>query len=253
MKKRSTVTIDKSLCRLCQKNAPNMKAHIMAEGLMKLIHGQPKYDGRFIMIGSEIKHPISRPTGSYDNTILCAECDNKLGVYDNVAINFCKYKDLKRHPSDAAYIISGFSQPKLKLFALSYIWRASITELKDYRGISLGDAHEAKIRDTLLNDDCGNIDDYSVLVSKFNLPTEKEKWGMHVLGPVMGRLQDVNTIEVYLPNLYKLKVKIDQRSFPDNLSSFGLNAQQDIIIFDMGDYVGSDEFAIIHKAILASK
>ena len=58
----------------------------MAEGLMKLVHGQPKYDGQFMMIGNRLRKPVSCPTELYDRKILCTECDNKLGKYDLAAI-----------------------------------------------------------------------------------------------------------------------------------------------------------------------
>ena len=53
---------------------------------MKLVHGQPKYDGQFMMIGNRLRKPVSCPTGLYDRNILCTECDNKLGKYDLAAI-----------------------------------------------------------------------------------------------------------------------------------------------------------------------
>ena len=109
---------DQGLCRLCQSKPPNIKAHIMAEGLMKLIHGQPEYDGQFMMVGNGLKKPVRRPTGSYDRNILCAECDNKLGRYDMTAIECCKRNNFESHPSGVASLLSGVDKISLKLFCI---------------------------------------------------------------------------------------------------------------------------------------
>lgn len=244
---------DRALCRLCQINPPNIKAHIMAEGLMKLIHGQPKYDGRFIMVGKELKKPVRRPTGSYDRTILCSTCDNKLGEYDLAAIEFCQRADFKPHPSGVASTLSGVDHTKLKLFAMSYIWRASITSLSEYDGVSLGEKHESKIADMLRRVDVGSVDDYAVVVARFSLPEEKKAWGMHVLNPVRNRLDGVNLVDVYLPNLYKWKVKVDSRPFSETMRKMSLGSMDDVLVLDMGDYTKSQEFAIMHAAIMSDK
>ncbi len=225
----------------------------MAEGLMKLIHGQPEYDGRFIMVGPDLPRPINRPTGSYDRTILCRKCDNQLGSLDEVAIQFCKRTDLKPHPSGAAFTITGVDAKKLKLFALSYVWRASITNLDEYKGVSLGVHHEEMIRNMLIENNSGGADDYSVLISKFKLPADKEKWGMHVLNPVANRMDGINLVDVYLPNLYKLKVKVDRRPFTQGMGRMGLGATDEILVLDMGEYTASQEFSIMHRAIMNTR
>ncbi len=241
---------DQGLCRLCQSKPPNIKAHIMAEGLMKLIHGQPEYDGQFMMVGNGLKKPVRRPTGSYDRNILCAECDNKLGRYDMTAIEFCKRNNFESHPSGVASLLSGVDKISLKLFALSYIWRASITQLSEYDRVNLGDKHESKIASMLRNNDAGDIDDYSVVVTRFTLPEERKMWGMHVLNPTSNRLDGINIINVYLPNLYKWIVKVDSRPFNETMRNMSLGAMDEVLILNMGKYTDSQEFSFMHDAIM---
>lgn len=217
---------------------------------MKLIHGQSNYDGRFIMVGDKLKKSVRRPTGSYDRNILCDKCDNELGRYDEVAIRFCQRTDFEPHPSGAASTLSNVDQKMLKLFALSYIWRASITSLSEYDSVKLGEKHEAKIADMLRREDAGGVDDYSVVVSRFTLPEERKMWGMHVLNPAANRLDGINLVDVYLPNLYKWKVKVDSRPFNDTLRKMSLGYDGDVLVIDMGDYTQSQEFKIMHAAIM---
>ena len=37
-------------------------------------------------------HAKRRPIGSYDSNILCASCDNKIGVYDAYVKEFVSFK-----------------------------------------------------------------------------------------------------------------------------------------------------------------
>lgn len=218
---------------------------------MKLIHGGARYDGHFIMVGDK-KRPINRPTGSYDKNILCDSCDRKLGRFDDEAIKFCKRKDLAVHPSNAAFTLDNVDQIKLKLFAISYIWRASVSELEEFQPISLGEYHTGKMRDTLLNEIPGSIDDYSVLIARYHLPNDKELWGKHVLHPVQNRINGIRTYDIYLPNLYKIFLKVDKQPFKDGLNNLGLGAKSDVLILDLGDYTDSKEFSIMHKVIMRS-
>lgn len=242
--------MNSKVCRLCLTNKPNMKAHIMAEGLMKLIHGQQKYDGNFIMVGDNLKSPKRRPTGSYDRNILCDTCDNKLGVLDKVAIDFCKRTDLKPHSSGVAFILSNVDQEKLKLFAMSYIWRASITSLDEFKTVSLGKVHEDRIAEMLRKNDCGSDDDYSVIVARFSLPSDKKIWGKHVLNPTNNRLDGVNIVDAYLPNLYKLIIKVDKRPFEKGLKEFVLGKNDDVLIMNLGDYSQTQEFNIFYRGVM---
>ena len=71
------------------------------------------------------------------------------------------------HASGLAFTVNGIDPKKLKLFCLSYIWRASITSWTEFSLVKLGEFHEEKIRKMLLADDCGSPKDSSVLFSKY--------------------------------------------------------------------------------------
>lgn len=101
--------------------------------------------------------------------------------------------------------------------------------------------------------DAGGVHDYSVAVTKFSLPEDKKLWGMHVLNPVNNRFEGVNVVDVYLPNLYKLKIKVDRRPFNRTLAHMSLGSGDEVMIMDMGDYRKSKEFSIMHAAIMNDK
>jgi len=235
-----------------------MKAHIMAEGLLKLINLNPnKYEPNFIMLSDEYKKPKHRPTGSYDPTILCNVCDNKIGVWDEEAIKMCRREDFIKHPSSAGWTLDDVDHVKLKLFFLSYIWRASITALPEFSKLILGQKHEEIIRKILVNSDPRDVDSYSVLVGKFTLPDEKKTWGKNVLLPVNNRFLKRLSVDVYLPNMYKIIVKTDSQPYDRSLLAAAdailLGTTDSVFVFDMGDYRESKEFAIMHKMIFSDK
>lgn len=242
-------------CKLCLSRKPNMKAHILAEGLLKLININPdKYEPNYVMLSDEYEKPKRRPTGSYDSTILCDVCDNKLGVWDEEAIRLCRREDFLQHPSKAGWIIGDVDQVKLKLFFLSYVWRASVTNLPEFAKLTLGQKHEEIIRKMLATSDSGSVDSYSVIVGRFTLPDDIKTWGKNVLLPVKNRFLKMLSIDVYLPNMYKAIVKTDSRSYDRGIlpaaDEILLGSKDSVFIFDMGDYRQSQEFKIMHNIIL---
>ena len=52
----------------------------------------------------------------------------------------------------------------LKLFAISLLWRASTTKLVFFNGVNVGERHEQKLREHILNNDPGTLDDYTVVL-----------------------------------------------------------------------------------------
>ena len=221
----------------------------MPEGLIKLTYYQSKYDGHFMMVGKDSKKPVRRPTGSYDKTILCRECDNKLGRYDSAVVDFCKRDNFKTYSVKGASFLPGVDKKKLKLFAMSYIWRASITTLSEYSTVNLGDKHEARIASMLCNDDAGSLDDYSVIIKRFSLPEEKKGWGNILLNPATSRIDGINVVDIYLPNLYKWTIKVDSRPFNEAMRDMSLGAVDEALIFDGGDYVSSPEFSLLREIV----
>ena len=106
-----------------------------------------------------------RQSGVYEPDILCSTCDNKkiggLETYasqalyggieltiENGAINSSKY-----------IRVQGLDYSKFKLFLLSVLWRASISNLPVFQHVNLG-KHEQIIRDKLLKNDPGSSDEY---------------------------------------------------------------------------------------------
>lgn len=232
-------------CRLCGvelTSANNCKAHIMPRGLLRSM--SPKEFGNLLIVGTDMDKKKRIPNGSYDKNILCRTCDNKLGVYDKYALDFVTNGKLINHPSGVGWNIDGVDQAKLKLFCLSYLWRASITNRPEFTGISLGSKHEENIRKLLLTESPGGIDDYTTVFSKFD--KVDDNFGA-VMFPAKTRIRSIVYYEAYLPKLYKFWVKVDSQN-DSVISHMSLGDQENMFVHNRGNFDTSLEREIMVRA-----
>lgn len=236
------------VCRLCLSDLSDgnrCEAHIFPRGLLKAMSND-EY-GKLLIVGTEMKKRRA-PIGSYDTDILCRDCDNKIGVYDDYALSFVKSVKLTSHPSGVGWTASGVNQDRLKLFCISYLWRASITSRDEFRGVSLGSRHEENIRQLLLNDSAGSPTEYTTIFARFESASDTAQG---ILFPARTRLRNLNFYEGYLPGLYKFWTKVDSQNDPV-LSSVSLGDQPDMFVHNRGNFDTSIERSIMVKAVKTS-
>ena len=111
------------------------------------------------------------PTGYYDKQIMCQHCDNvilgELETYSSKVL-FHGLKDKKNEVKIVntitpdglrVLLLDNIDYSKFKLFLLSILWRASISNHPYFNEVSLGH-HEERIRLALLHGDPLKEDDY---------------------------------------------------------------------------------------------
>ena len=237
-------------CRLCGvalSPANKCDAHIFPSSLLKLL--TPGEYGSLKVVGTDMDRSKRTPIGSYDSNILCPTCDNKIGVYDGYARTFVENSVLVPHASGAGWIIENVDQHKLKMFCISYLWRASITSLPEFSGVSLGGVHEERIRKRILSDDSGSIHDYTVSIQKFS--NNDGKYG-GILFPAKTKIVGLTCYEAYMPQGYKFWVKVDSRN-ENKVSGISVGAKEQLFIGDRGNFHISREKAIMVRAVRQSK
>lgn len=111
----------------------------MARGFARLARG----GGRTITMSHERVGLVNPQLGYFDRTILCAECDNKLGAYDDYAVELCRtfptrHNRIKRQ----LFEMPDVDCAKVAIFVLSVLWRASISAREEHRTVALGSLEE---------------------------------------------------------------------------------------------------------------
>jgi hypothetical protein len=122
---------------------------------------------------SKIKQLGSRQTGEFDKYILCHSCDNetlgKLDTYVSLILYDGYPKTFQRcaRPDGMKYTyFAEIDYARFKLFLLSVLWRASISDRPLFREVKLG-PHEERIRQMLLNGDPGEQLKYPCLMMTY--------------------------------------------------------------------------------------
>ena len=130
------------ICQYCGEEKELCSAHIIPKAFYKL--KQSPYLG----ISSDGKVDVTKcQNGIKDPNILCAKCDGILGKYDKYAVEILKKKILENPKipwgmsKDAQLNIltdGQFDYHLLRMFFVSLVWRASVSNLPETKDISLG-------------------------------------------------------------------------------------------------------------------
>lgn len=126
------------ICKLCQKEKELIKrSHIFPNFMYR---GIPNAKGQINVINSD--HPYQRKTaqsGAHEKFILCASCDNEvLGTLERYASNHLYHQPFLKDSKEFRQVLlkgdigaiecCNIDYLQFKLFLLSLLWRASVSE-----------------------------------------------------------------------------------------------------------------------------
>lgn len=156
-------------CRLClQEKELIGTSHIIPNFMYKeLFDKNRKIVETNLFNFNEAKY---RPTGIYDKHILCKECDTKLiGGLESYAARVLYDRgkfEVEREEDDSIVnlMLKGINYKKFKLFLVSILWRASISEQALFKEIKLGTRYEETARKMIYEDSPGNREDFSTCI-----------------------------------------------------------------------------------------
>jgi hypothetical protein len=143
--------------KFCGNKKPLVEAHIIPKAFY-----QREGDMPFSLINiSKAERPRRSQMGSWDNTILCAPCEDRFSVVDDYAAKtLLKRRSEARPVLDGAYAAKdevgrplAFELPwidgeRVALFALFVLWRAGASSRPECKGVKLGPFQE-EIREVL--------------------------------------------------------------------------------------------------------
>lgn len=124
-----------SSCIRCA-DTPTCEAHIIPQAFARDIS---KSNNHVLQLGGTGSRKAKRPRGLADHNILCSYCDGIIGDVDKYAVEFVR--DFQVPAKSKPYNIiefNGLKTEKIRIFALSVIWKASISSLDYFNQIDLG-------------------------------------------------------------------------------------------------------------------
>jgi hypothetical protein len=102
-----------------------------------------------------------------------------------------------------------WDESKLRMFALSILWRAAATTHAYYAPVDIG-PHEERLRRLILAGDPGSPDDFSVTLGHWYSNFSDNQWTRGVLSPLLGKLGGVNVVWLFFSGGW-VCIKCDQR------------------------------------------
>lgn len=230
-------------CKLSGTKGIGVDAHIIPKAFLDL--GSNNLPS--VTVGSA---PSFRPKrtriGWYDQNIVTAQGEKILHELDDYAIKILLQdttdfkQELLQNGPPLVRTLEHYNYKKLKLFALSLAWRASVSSRPEMQTINLG-PHEEVIRNILLNnvEICADI--YSVNIFQFR----PSPLANIQINPVRQRIEEINYCRIYA-SPYTIMIKIDHRKTPRAFRGLCISPNRPLAIVQH-NFSGSQEEALILK------
>ena len=203
-------------CSLCGNERKLVEAHLIPKCMYDLDGKLPlKIVGLF---GTSF--PKRSQNGIYDAGILCAECDNRIGVWDQHACESLRAETRGLEVASATdglavdedgkvlcYVVGNADPELISKFALSVLWRCHHSSRDEARVVNLG-PHADRIAKIILDDTSTEHHDYSVWLeyhSDFPLVMWVGRW----------KIEGNVTINTFMAQNFSFHMKTDKRADPD--------------------------------------
>ena len=225
-------------CALCLQEAPLCKSHIIPEFCFA-----PFYDKehRIIEVTDIAKGKVRRRQKGYWERLLCTDCENLLNGFERHARRVF-VDPLPAHEAGSSRVrqFRRVDFNPFKLFLLSILWRASVTNLSFFEHVSLG-PHEENIRQMILKREAGDAVDYPILI--FALHFRGEPLPDLMFGPTYMRLEGLKCYRFLLTGFIVLFF-VSSHLPSEKFMRMVLSPERPVTVFD-GDL---EEFRFLREA-----
>ncbi len=172
-------------CKLCQKERELKKSHIIPEFIYSSLYDEKH---RFHEISDDVKKKNKMPQKGIREKLLCSECEQHLSRYERYASLVLNggFSLTVRNEGRLVHL-GNIDYQKFKLFALSILWRAGVSDLSVFSQVKLG-PHEEKLRIMILNDNPGTEHQYPFILSP--IVHENEVQEALIVAPTWTRLEN---------------------------------------------------------------
>jgi hypothetical protein len=197
-------------------NRKLIEAHIIPKGFGRLIRGE----GPNVKIQASGVAQANPQLGDYDPSILCADCDNALGLDDEYALKVCREFDTKIGDQRELFEINDVDCQRFARFILAVLWRASISKRKTFSSVSLG-PYENAARDIVFGRrPLSDLRAFEVFVSRFKSDHFDPSGAYYY--PTRFKFDGLNTYTMCLAG-FRVLAKLDNRSFGPEFAPFIVN------------------------------
>lgn len=202
-----------AICRLCGEDKRLIRAHIFPDWAYRNL----KQDNHLIQLTS-VLNSRKIQSGYWDSNILCRECDGDvIGKYDTYAAQFFDqdFSPMLTTFTEASgreakvYQVNNFDYPKLFIFIVSLIWRASITDNPIFAKVNLG-RYEYLAKEMILAGIPMYEDLFEVTIFVAEPPVSGQKFEKSILHPLSARFGGANCYRFVFAG-FDFVLKVDQR------------------------------------------
>jgi hypothetical protein len=227
-------------CRLCGTKEQLIKAHIIPRPFFTARSGR---QSQKFLTNTPGVFPKRAPAGFYDTGILCAQCDRRLGVWDQYAVElflhqFSAFVPFPDGGPTIAFTRADFDYERLRLFFLSLLWRAGVSSHPNFARVRLG-PYEHPLREMVRAGDAGDPDDFCTVLSAFTLRGKFRKTGIPILDPHRERWNGVNAYRISL-GVVTAYVKVDKAAFPESFVRMAIKPGEPLYLLER-DFADSPE------------
>lgn len=240
------MAMTKGTCRLCLQEKQLIGAsHIIPDFMYKILYDENhklRYvdPQKYFVEGESVEFV---PSGPYSKGILCQNCDNVvLQRLEDYACKILYAQKLspKLKPTVTNYIgidgqeysiCANIDYKKFKLFVLSLLWRASVSDHPMFNTINLGEKEET-IRDMIYSGNPKTNSDYPIFL--FSWLNDKNAHKDYIAQPKDQDVRYIFPIRGIIYNIYK-----DIHSIPLALRDYILKEDGSMAIFHLpvGEYL----------------
>src|SRR5215208_423205 len=133
------------ICKLCKAKVELRYSHILPEFFYLSLYDELH---RTMFVPSDEKEKLAQK--GVREYLLCQACETKLSKYEGYASKLIqKISDFSKDASGLFVYSDRVDYRQLKLFQLSILWRASVSQEKMFGQVDLGPRHEERIRSML--------------------------------------------------------------------------------------------------------
>ena len=228
-----------AVCRNCGR-APTIRAHLIPRAFAQDIRD----GGPDLRVGSidQTGYGLSK-AGFFDDSILCACCDGKLGAFDSYAVTFCRTFEQNREMINGdMFRIAPVDTDRLVRFAVSVCWRYSISTRPEAANIQLG-PFEDEFRQILYSGRRVSAEPALVIWANRTAFNMKRL----AFAPTMHRQYGLRFCSIILSGL-SFVLKIDHRPLPRKAKILAINGK-DTIVSGYKPFDGSYEFHGMMKVV----